>query len=178
MAEEHQVDTPTSEALKEVFAWFGACMYHGQVLEVGLVSLLTALETAKSKAPTRATFDALQAKYEQKTLGALIGKLSSHAILSSNLAEALKHATTKRNHLAHHYFREHVLELQTNSGCRRLVEELQTLCQDFIAIANKDEELQMRVLAEMGIEPREFAKIKRSEEQRLRAAANHLARPD
>jgi Ni,Fe-hydrogenase I large subunit len=107
VTEEHQVDTPTSEVLKEVYAWYGACMYHGQVLEVGLGSLLTALETAKSKAPTRATFDALQANYEKKTLGTLIGKLSSHAILSSDLAEALKNANTKRNHLAHHYFREH-----------------------------------------------------------------------
>ena len=58
--------------MKEVYAWFGACMYHGQVLEVGLGSLLTALETARSKAPTRATFDALHAKYEEKTLGTLI----------------------------------------------------------------------------------------------------------
>ena len=178
MTEEHQVDTPTSEALKEVFAWFGACMYHGQVIEVGLGSLLAALETATSKAPTRATFDAFQAKYEKKTLGTLIGKLSGHAILSSDLAEALEHAKTKRNYLAHHYFREHFLELQTNTGCRRLTEELQALCQDFIAIADKDEELLISVLAKMGVEPREFARRKRSEEQRLLAAANHSARPD
>lgn len=75
------MDDPDEELVKEVFAHFGLCLYLSQVVETGIINILTALETATSSQSTRQTFDALYEKHEALTFGNLLKELKRHIFL-------------------------------------------------------------------------------------------------
>lgn len=168
-------EPPYEELVKEVYALFGACMYLGQVLEVGLSILLTTLETAKSASPTKGTFDRLLQKHQVYTFGRLIERISKHDVVSSELACTLKEALATRNRLAHHYFRENCFELQTVAGCRKLLGELHGLHEELATIDKEQERIRTRVLKKIDVSVETYLGNEREEMESLLKAAHHLS---
>ena len=109
-------DAPDDELVKEVYAYFGLCMYMAQVFEAGLINILTALEAAASSQPTRRNFDRLYVKHEALTFGNLLKGLEKHNFLPMDLLVEARKVKSLRDHLAHRYFREHVLDSMTIGG--------------------------------------------------------------
>ena len=136
--------------MKEVYAYFGLCMYYAQVFETGLINILTALETARSRMPIRATFDRLYQEHERLTFGNLINALSRHHFLSTNVMEEALKLKVERDHLAHRFFRDHDLDFMTVGGCHLMIEELEKRRERFMLLDERVSALQAGAFEKLG----------------------------
>lgn len=113
------------DLVRDVYAHFGVAIYKAQVLEHGLANAMTYASKAAGRLSTLPDFDAfIESKFE-KTLGALIADLKRHVQIDSTLESTLKAALTKRNWLAHHYFRERSEAFMSDEGCNDMISELE-----------------------------------------------------
>lgn len=117
-------DPPDDELVKEIFAHFGLSMYLAQVFETGLISILTAIETAASKEPTPKTFATLYQRHEMLTFGNLMRSLARHNIFPASLGADVRQLKEERDYLAHHFFRANDLNFMTVGGCQLMIEQL------------------------------------------------------
>ena len=153
-------DHPDDDLVKEVYAHFGLCMYLAQVFETGLINILTALETASSKIPTRQTFNALYAKHESLTFGNLMKALSVHGVLPADLEEEIRQLKAERDHLAHRFFRDHYLDFITIGGCHFMIERLEARRNRFAALDKRVSQFQAEAIAKIGgIDSKQFSKM-------------------
>jgi len=145
--------SPDDNLAKEVYAHFGLCMYLAQVFETGLINMLTALETAVSKKPTRQTFDALYVKHEALTFGNIMKALSAHNFLPKDLEEEIKELKGDRDHLAHRFFRDHDLDLITVGGSYVMIQELVVRRDRFARLDRKVSALEDKAFERIGFDP-------------------------
>lgn len=89
---------------REVYAKFGLAVYFAQVLEAGVVNLLTVAQVFAKKAGTRDEFTALMEGYFRRTLGALRKEWAPYLGEDANLLSDLGRAVGQRNWLIHHYW--------------------------------------------------------------------------
>jgi hypothetical protein len=127
----HESDSP-DEHVKSVYAHYGLAVYLAQVLEHGLVNALVFLELIPNRAGNpvprkqwEAEFDSFLERNFEITLGKMIRSLKDVTPIPSNLETVLTDALTKRNFLAHHFFRERSDEFMSQEGRARMIEELQ-----------------------------------------------------
>lgn len=120
------------EHIKEVYAQFGLAVYLAQVLEHGLVNALLLLELIPSRGRVvrtreewEAEFDSFRDKHFETTLGKMIHNLKSVTEVAPELGSLLREALTRRNWLAHHYFRERAVEFMSDGGREEMLVELQ-----------------------------------------------------
>ncbi|MDE2230254.1 MAG: hypothetical protein KGL11_14595 [Alphaproteobacteria bacterium] len=146
-------ESPDEELVKEVYARFGLCMYCAQVFETGLINILTLLETSASRTPTRWTFDSFYKKYERLTFGQLMAGLETHKILPPNLANEIRTLKLERDHLAHQFFRDHVLDFQTAADCHQMIENLKVRTERFSALDERVTQFQKETFARLGFDP-------------------------
>lgn len=120
---------PEGELIKDVYAYFGLCMYFAQVFETGLINVLTVLETSSQSATTQQAyatlFDKLYVKHEMLTFGNLLKALMQHNFLPSDVLENAKALKSERDHLAHRFFRDHSRDALTVGGCLQMIEILE-----------------------------------------------------
>jgi hypothetical protein len=159
------------EQSKTLYAEFGAAMYFAQVFEYGVISALVALRLPEKEKYTRQDIDEfIEGKYE-KTLGALLRHLRGSMQLSDRLASLIEMSLARRNYLAHRYFRERAVPLQTIDGRDAMIAELQAdqalfretdrlLTEALLPIREKHgvtqergDEMWAALCAELGIEP-------------------------
>ncbi len=150
---------PDGELVKEVYAHFGMCIYLSQVFETGLINILTALETAASKAPTRQTFDHLYAKHESLTFGNLMRALSMHGVVPDDLMQEVRELKEKRDHLAHRFFRDHNLDFVTVGGCYLMIERLKAHCDHFEALDQRISQIKTKALVKIGFDPDQIDRV-------------------
>lgn len=131
-------------------------MYLSQVFETGLINILTALETAKSAVPTRATFDALYAQHESLTFGNLMKRLGAHRVLPVDLADEVNKLKSERDWLAHRFFREHDLDFMSMAGCHVMIEKLTVQRDRFLSLDKRISALQAQAFGRIGIDPGKF----------------------
>ncbi|HEY4113272.1 MAG TPA: hypothetical protein VGM17_04355 [Rhizomicrobium sp.] len=121
--------SPDGDLVKEVYAYFGLCMYFAQVFETGLINVLTLLETAAAKPSSQteheAIFDSLYARHESLTFGNLLRALAKHGLIPFKLLEEARILKADRDHLAHRFFRDHDLDFATVGGCYSMIESLE-----------------------------------------------------
>jgi hypothetical protein len=134
-------DAPDNDLARDVYAHFGLCMYIAQVFETGLINILTVLENSKSDTPTEENFDRLYKQHEALTFGNLMNALSKHNFVPQNLMQEARYLKEERDHLAHRFFRDHVLDMATVSGCNLMIEVLTDRRERFSALDRKISEL-------------------------------------
>lgn len=149
-------DPPDDDLVKEVYAHFGLCIYLSQVFETGMINILTALETAVSKSPTRQTFDQLYGKHESLTFGNLLKALKVHDFLPADLLKEVRQLKAERDYLAHRFFRDHDLDFMTVAGCYVMIEFLESRRDRFISVDERVSQFQVQALAKIGIDPERF----------------------
>lgn len=165
------MEDPDDELVKEVFAHFGLCLYLSQVIETGLINALTALETAASSEPTRQTFDTLYEEHEGLTFGNLLKKLSRHNFLPRDLAVDSSRMKSKRDHLAHRFFRDHDIDFVAPNGCRHMIDILQRQRDEFDDLNKRIMAIQADSFSRMGLNIENFEKETRRIIEKLRSDA-------
>jgi hypothetical protein len=124
------------DLVRDVYAHFGLAIYKANVLEHGLTNAMLYANMTAGGLPTLTDFDAFLAAKFEKTLGALIKDLKNHVPVDATLEETLRAALTKRNWIAHHYFRERSETFMSDRGCRSMIAELES-AQDLFERADK-----------------------------------------
>lgn len=119
------------ELRKDVYAHFGAAMYYAQCLEQSIIITLMfinyfpkAIKNYKSQELWESDFDQFMGNESSKTMGRLIAGLKAVDFPIENIEPELKEALQKRNFLAHHYFSARSIEITTDAGCVKMVQEL------------------------------------------------------
>jgi hypothetical protein len=114
------IDKDDDPQIVETFARFGRAIYMANVLEVSLVQTLMQIEfltPAREKFIKEqgknfdrkkfdAEFDGFMKEQFKKTMGTLNLKVSQKAVFNEALRKRITDATTRRNFLARHYWRE------------------------------------------------------------------------
>jgi hypothetical protein len=121
-----------SEQVKDVYAHFGLAIYHAQCLEHGLVNALVFLDhipnkhkAARSAAEWAESVDCFMDSKFEFTLGRMIRELERVVSVEPDLQGLLASALTKRNWLAHGYFKDRAETFLTRSGRTQMLSELQ-----------------------------------------------------
>ena len=120
------MNTDEDEQIKEVYAHFGLAVYLAQVLEHALVIALVYSDLLPNRTPstTQAHFDVFMDKHFSTTMGKMIKNLQQFMPIPAELGTLLTESRTKRNWLAHHYFRERADEFMTEKGREKMLIEL------------------------------------------------------
>jgi hypothetical protein len=121
----------------EVFARFGHAFYMANVVEDQLVMTLLQLEFARTKeafvkakgqgfdrTKIAAEWDAYEKKQRGKMMGELRKLVEDSTDFSRELKDRIKTANDRRNHLAHSYWPEQALTMQTKEGRDKMIAEL------------------------------------------------------
>jgi hypothetical protein len=121
-----------SEHIKNVYAEFGLALYLAQVLEHGIVNALMVVDLLAKNAghPMQRQkwieeFDSFMDRHFAITLGKMINRLKELIEMPDDLESLLSDALSKRNYLAHHYFRERAEEFISYHGREQMVAELE-----------------------------------------------------
>lgn len=117
---------PADWQTREVYARFGLAIYHCNCVEAQLANYILLLRIARGGGPTtRQEVEALEARILSGTFGQNLGEvrdlLGGDWALADDMAELLK----LRNHLAHHWWRERIMEMGTDKRRAALIDELE-----------------------------------------------------
>jgi len=112
------------DLVRETYAHFGLAMYNAQVLEHGIVNAMVVARMPERDKITRSGIDAFMNRQFDSTLGQLVRELQRYVEVPNDLEESLRKALSRRNWLAHDYFRERAEDFVTDAGCHRMIEEL------------------------------------------------------
>lgn len=119
------------ELRKDVYAHFGAAMYYAQCLEQAIIIAIMfidhfpkAIKNYTSQASWENEFDQFINNKSSKTMGRLIGSLKTINFPINKIEAKLKESLKKRNFLAHSYFSERAIEITTDAGCVKMIQEL------------------------------------------------------
>ncbi len=123
---------PADEHVKTVYAHYGLTLYLAQSLEHGLANALGYVDLFPRKARTvrtteewTAEFDSFMGRNFEQTLGRLIRDLRETTTVPAELQAKLGQALTRRNWLAHHFFRERADEFVSARGRDSMIRELE-----------------------------------------------------
>jgi hypothetical protein len=141
-------DDTTGEHVKEVYARFGLAIYCAQVLEHGIVNALIVLDLipsrrhlARSPEEWGTTVDESTSRHFESTMGRLVRDLQSSSAVPSDLEGLLRDALTKRNWLAHDFFRQRADAFMTESGRERMLREVDECRAAFVTADERLEEI-------------------------------------
>jgi hypothetical protein len=95
-----------SDHCKEVYAHAGLALYFAQVLEHSVVNAMLFARMPEYDKVTRAEIDAFLAQQFEKPLGAMLKVMRHYVTVPADVDGLLSEALSKRNWLAHEFFRE------------------------------------------------------------------------
>jgi hypothetical protein len=121
---QNTIPTPEYDDPKELYAFFGLTFYAAQVLEQGVVNLAVALKAAGDPKVTSQLFQDLYDEVGTKTFGRVLQIAREHMAIPAAIDADLTVALKKRNHLAHHFFVEHDLDIRIEAGRRKCIDLL------------------------------------------------------
>ena len=129
MIDRTRPDVPPADSseTKEVFAFFGLCAYHAQVLEQGLLNLVVPLRLRGLTGLCPEDIEQTYVDNERRTLGQLIRDARQRVEIPERVAEALTEALRKRNYVAHSFFAQHSIDFMSEPGRREMIEELREI---------------------------------------------------
>lgn len=142
--------------VREIYAQFGLSSYLGQVMEKGVVNLLTLQANVASSNPTPRSFDLLFEKFAGYTLGRLIKTMERTFPAEIETLTALRRALPIRNSLAHDFFWDRAAQCMSFSGREAMLAELLTMREPFQSADGLVGALVRRVAEAGGIAPQQF----------------------
>jgi hypothetical protein len=119
---------PESHQIREVFAYYGRAMYCGQVLEKAIGIMLSSVYAPTSpEQMSKYRYHDLMQENLKKTLGHLLSTFRERAKPEdiSAIEAKLDIALERRNWLAHDYWWDRAVELNTSDGRERMLTELE-----------------------------------------------------
>lgn len=154
----NEIPEPEDFSEKETCAFFGLAAYNAQVLEKGLVNMVTVFDTVGLRI-TRKEFDDLFAKYDSKTIGQLLRAAREKSIpIPQKTSELLDEAQKRRNYLNHDFFADHAGHFMSEDGRRVMIQRLIELTRLFRAADRAAEKIYQPIMAKMGLTEEQLAK--------------------
>jgi hypothetical protein len=142
--------------VREVYAQYGLSSYLGQVMEKGVVNLLTLHANVESPDPTQQTFDVFFEKFAGHTLGRLITAVEKTFPSEVETIAALRRALPIRNSLAHDFFWDRATQFMSFSGREEMLAEIISMHEPFQSADALVSVLVRRVAERGGITPEQF----------------------
>lgn len=142
--------------VREVYAQYGLASYLGQVMEKGVVNLLTLHANVESPNPTQQSFDVFFEKFAGYTLGRLIVDLEKAFPAEVETIAALRRALPIRNSLAHDFFWDRATHFMSFSGREEMLTEIVSMHEPFKSADVFVTALVRRVAEAGGITPEQF----------------------
>lgn len=120
---------------KNVYAYFGLAVYHGQLLEESFFLMLLKSSLVSNKLKTNEDINCFIDRVEKskKTMGNFINEVKQVCNLPEDIKSELNLLLDKRNDLVHKYFKENIIKFYSEIGQREMLEYF---C-DFIDRSNK-----------------------------------------
>lgn len=113
-----------NEHCKTVLARAGAALSQAQVLESAVQNLLVISGIVSRDVTSLAAFDQLDEKLRQFTLGRLLREFRKETVLNAEEEKTIDQALDRRNFVAHHFFKERVVEFAGREGRDSMIAEL------------------------------------------------------
>jgi hypothetical protein len=137
--------------VRQVYAKFGLAIYHGQVLEHGIVNLLVWSGVTDGRYSSYAETETESAELFSRTMGFLKKLLIDRSIDITDLDDDLIRAVRLRNFLAHDYFRERASAFLTNEGRERMLIELDQAVSFLSEIDARLDPLTLKLVESLGL---------------------------
>ncbi|GEC96144.1 hypothetical protein ZRA01_22170 [Zoogloea ramigera] len=116
--------TPDYDDPKEIYAFFGLAFYKANVLEHGVLNLAVALLIQGNLGISAADVIQLYESFDEKTFGQVVKVTKRWHSFPDAFVADLNLALKYRNHLAHHFFREHDINHMSPAGRKKMIDEL------------------------------------------------------
>jgi hypothetical protein len=129
---------PDYDDPKEVWAYFGLAFYRANVLERGVHNLAVGMLSKKVPGLTSNDVESLYATHDSKTFGQAIAVAKRVFDFDEETEQDLQRALEDRNYLAHGFFESHDIDLLSESGRKKMLDEL-------VAIAIRLKEIDRRM---------------------------------
>lgn len=136
---------------REVYAYFGLAVYYAQVLEHGVVNLLTLAKIFPDFTATREMFEPVMEQYFTQVFGKLAKAVVPHVGEDAELLGDLKRAVGVRNDLVHRYWRQKIGLTQTARGRNRMISELRDIIQMFVDVDERLTPVTLKYAAVRGV---------------------------
>jgi len=127
-------------------------MYYTQVLETGLINLLTYSEAHSRNLIFQGKFDELYQENEKLTFGKIIKRVSETGLVPATVMEKIRGIKADRDFLAHRFWRDRVIDLMTVDGRLAAVEELEGIRRRIVEVDQSVDNLIFGFLSEIGID--------------------------
>ncbi len=151
---------------REVYANFGLAIYHAQVLEHGVVNLLTIAKIFPDPMATRKMFAPLMEWCFTQVLGKLAKEVTPYVGDDTELLADLRHAVEARNQLVHRYWRQKIELMLTTRGKNRMIGELRDMVQMFINVYGRLDRILLKYAVVRGVTMEDIETL--AEERRLK----------
>jgi hypothetical protein len=119
------------EHIKEVYAQAGLALYLAQCLEMSLANFLFIFHRATNQRVTVEELLAVEESNYRKTLGALLKRTKEFCNFDPDAIGRLDEALGFRNHLAHHFFKEHGEGFLSFAGREKMLDSLSEMQRSF-----------------------------------------------
>ena len=145
------IPQPENSEVKEVFSFYGLCMYNAQILEQELINLTVALIAKNATKLSKNDFDNLFSKAGSKTLGQLIHDLKRKVEFPKKLEESLINAKNNRNFVAHDFFKHHSINFGAERGRSHMIQKLRGYTRGFMTVISSVEKITEQLYKALGI---------------------------
>jgi hypothetical protein len=114
------------EHVKTTFAYYGAAMYRAGVLEHVLVNALAATKIIEAREQAEVLMRDPWVQGFKKTLEKLIAHIGQQSAADQQLIDDLTECRTRRNYLAHAFWRDHAEEFCSYAGREAMITKLES----------------------------------------------------
>lgn len=142
-----------NDQTREIFALFGAALYSAQVLEHGLVNLMYVANALSGRIPSVAEVDRFFEKSFRRTLGQLATQLRSSLDVDDDIELVIRDAVSRRNVLAHSFFRNRAEQFVSRGGRAAMRQELLQDADFFREVDERVSGLTFDIGAAIGLTP-------------------------
>ena len=158
---------------REIYAQFGLAVYLAQVLEHGVVNMLSVTHI-RQEATSLLDYDERVSAVLRRTFGALITRLGSVLDGDPQLVDDLTAALDKRNYVVHRFWRERVQLTQTVQGRNRLLGELQDLQALFASVDQRLDRVVFTYSEANGVTRQKVEEFMRRDQETVGALGGYL----
>lgn len=149
--QEPQIPEPDYDDPREIYGFFGLTFYMANVLEHGVMNLAVALLSKDVSGITAGDVDRLYESFDKKTFGQVIKVAQARFDFSESFAAELELALDHRNYLAHRFFIVHDIDILTESGWHKMIDELIEILKHLKKIDREMDKIWMSAWEHLGI---------------------------
>jgi hypothetical protein len=142
---------PNYDDPKELYAFFGLAFYKANVLEHGVLNLAVALMAEGNLGVTVDDVNRLYKSFETKTFGQVLRVAKARYNFTEEFSREIDQALAYRNRLAHEFFREHDINHMSESGRRKMIDELIVIFTHLAKVDRGMDEYWMSAWAKYGL---------------------------